>query len=70
MNFYFIKIILSYDNLTTTYMKCKLQGNTVAIFNSTILVSENNGRSIAASTTYLVTPNELIYNFQTYAGIR
>ena len=51
-------------------MKCKLQGNTVAIFNSTILVSENNGRSIAASTTYLVTPNELIYNFQTYAGIR
>ena len=34
-----------------------------------MIVSENNGRSIAADSTYLVTPDELIYNFQTYAGM-
>ncbi len=55
--------------MTTTYLGCQLQGQTVAIFNASILVSEDNGRSIASSNTYLVTPDQLIYNFQTYAGI-
>ena len=61
-------VLFSYQNLTTTNFGCLLQGQTVAIFNASILVSEDNGRSIANSNTYLVTPDQLIYNFQTYAG--
>ena len=55
--------------MTANYLKCKLQGNTVAIFNASLLVSQDNGRSVSDPSTYLVTPDELIYNFQTYAGL-
>jgi hypothetical protein len=49
-------------------LKCKLRGETIGIFNGTMLVSENYGRSNANPSTFFVTPDELIYNYQTYAG--
>jgi hypothetical protein len=33
-----------------------------------MLVNEDNGRSVGDSSTYLVTPDESIYNFQSFAG--
>ena len=54
--------------MTANYLLCKLQGSTVGLFNGSLIVSQDNGRSIADSSTFLVTPDELIYNFQTYAG--
>ena len=61
-------LILRYDNMTSNYLACKLQGSTVGIFNGSLIVSQDNGRSISDPKTFLVTPDELIYNFQTYAG--
>jgi hypothetical protein len=54
--------------MTSNYLACKLQGSTIGIFNGSLIVSQDNGRSISDPKTFLVTPDELIYNFQTYAG--
>ena len=68
-NFYQLKTSFKfrYETLNTTYLGCKLQGVTVALFNATILVSEDNGRSLTVPSAFFVTPGQLIYNFQTYA---
>ena len=57
-----------YKSLTTSNLYCKIQGNTIGNINATILTSENNGRSLADKKTFFVTPDEQIYNFQTFAG--
>ena len=40
----------------------------VAYFNSSILVTGDNGRSLASSSLFLVTSGDQIYNYVTYAG--
>ena len=54
--------------MTSNYLLCKLQGSRVGIFNGCLIVSQDNGRSVSDPNSFLVTPDELIYNFQTYAG--
>lgn len=60
---------LRYSDLTSSSLVCKLKGSQVGVFNASLLVSEDNGRSLSISTAFFVTPNEIIYNFQSYAGI-
>ncbi len=68
-NFFLIILLFErYDNLTSTSLTCRLKGSTIGIFNVSMIVSEDNGRSDEEDTMYYVTPGELLYNFQTYAG--
>jgi hypothetical protein len=49
-------------------MYCKLGGAYIGLFNASILVDQDNGRSLTLGSNYLVTADEQIYNFLTYAG--
>ena len=40
----------------------------MGVFNATLLVSEDNGRSATNSNAFFVTPNEVLYNYESYAG--
>ena len=48
-------------------MYCQLKKPEVSYFNASILVNNQYGRSLAVPTTYLVSPNDNLYHFQTYA---
>lgn len=50
-------------------MYCKLENTEVGVFNSSLLVSSQYGRSLTSSSSYFVTPDEKIYNYQSYAEI-
>jgi hypothetical protein len=58
----------SHEDLTKNNLKCKLKGSSIGNYNVSLLVDEGNGRSDAANTTYYVSPDESIYNYQSYAG--
>lgn len=49
-------------------MYCQLQKPEVNYFKSTILVSNEFGRSVASANMLYVSPDENLYHFQTYAG--
>ena len=55
---------LTYDH---TQLYCKLDNSEVSVFNTTLLISEEYGRSLASASLYYVTSDEKIYNFQSYA---
>ena len=57
-----------YTNISATLLKCKLKGQTIGLFNGTMIVSEDFGRSYSDPSAFLVTPDEEIYNFQTFSG--
>ena len=57
-----------YDNITTNALKCKLDSTEINVYNTSMLVSEEYGRSQTSRSAYLITPDEKIYNFQTYPG--
>ncbi len=40
----------------------------MALFNATMIISQDYGRSVIANTEYYITPDENVYNLQTYAG--
>lgn len=63
----FLKMF-SYANLTSSSLYCKLKGETVGLFNGTMIVSEDYGRSLSDPASFFVTPDESIYNYQTFAG--
>lgn len=50
-------------------MKCKLSGYEVNVFNGSILVSEQFGRSLTSRDAYLISPDEKFYNFRSFAEI-
>ncbi|RNA24183.1 fibrocystin-L isoform X1, partial [Brachionus plicatilis] len=60
---------LVYQNLTTDTLLCKLEGHEVNVYNATILVSEEYGRSLASSSIFYISADEKIYNFESYAKI-
>ena len=68
MGLYLFYSWLSYQNYTKSQFYCKLENSEVGVFNTTLLVSEEYGRSVAASAMYFVTPDEKIYNYQSFAG--
>lgn len=50
-------------------MYCKLENTEVGVFNNSLLVSSQYGRSLTSASIYYVTPDEKIYNYQSYAEI-
>ena len=60
--------MLRYQNFSTNLLYCKLDNSEVGIFNTTMLVSENYGRSLASPSIFYATPDEKLYNYQSYAG--
>ncbi|CAF0814130.1 unnamed protein product, partial [Brachionus calyciflorus] len=58
-----------YQNLTTDTLVCKLEGHEVNLFNATVLVSEEFGRSQSPPSLFYISPNDKIYNFMTYSEI-
>lgn len=60
---------LVYQNLTTDTLLCKLEGHEINVYNATVLVSEEYGRSLASSSIFYVSADEQIYNFESYAQI-
>ena len=57
-----------YFNLTQYQLICRLNKPEISFYNASILVSNDFGRSLSAASTFYVSPDENIYNFQTYAG--
>lgn len=51
-------------------MTCKLTGFEVDVYNATILVSEQYGRSLASRNSYLISRDEKFYNFRSFADIK
>ena len=46
---------------------CTLQGKSIGTFNATILFNSNI-HSVANANTYFISPDQIIYNYQVYAG--
>lgn len=60
---------LFYQNLTTSTLLCRLEGHEVNMYNATVLVSEQYGRSLASPSIFYISADEQIYNFESYAEI-
>ena len=60
---------LLYQNLTRNTLVCKLEGQEVNMFNASVLVSEEFGRSLASSSIFYISADEKIHNFESYAQI-
>jgi hypothetical protein len=58
-----------YGNLTVNSMVCKADRPEINYFNATILVNNQYGRSLVSPNKFYVSPNDNLYNFQTYARI-
>jgi hypothetical protein len=49
-------------------LRCKSENEEIGVFNVSMLVSEQYGRSLTAPENFFVTPNEMLYNVENYAG--
>jgi hypothetical protein len=51
-------------------VKCQLQGQTVGLFNVSVRFNTGSSSRLSSpsSDSYLITPDQIIYNYQTYAG--
>ncbi|CAF3431137.1 unnamed protein product [Rotaria sp. Silwood1] len=59
----------TYDNVTDTSLKCNFEGTEVGIFNLSMLVTNEYGRSLINSNLYRVSAMGDLYAFQSYAVI-
>lgn len=59
-----------YQNVTQNELVCRFEGKEINYFNSTILVSEEFGRSKIVPQNFFVSPDEQIYNFNSYPVIK
>ena len=50
-------------------MVCNADRPEINYFNATILVNNQYGRSLVSPNKFYVSPNDNLYNFQTYARI-
>lgn len=57
-----------FANLTQNKLECKANKPEVSYFNASMLVSNEFGRSLVSSSSFYVSPDDSLYNFQTYAG--
>lgn len=48
-------------------MVCKVTKPEINYFNASILVNNQYGRSLVSPNKFYVSPNDNLYNFQTYA---
>ncbi|CAF1092534.1 unnamed protein product, partial [Didymodactylos carnosus] len=58
-----------YTTLTATNLECNFEGSEVGLFNLSMLVSNQYGRTLANSNLFQVSGSEQLYNFQSYAAI-
>ncbi|CAF2963963.1 unnamed protein product [Rotaria sp. Silwood2] len=58
-----------YSNVTSTSLTCKFEDNEVGLFNISMLVTNEYGRSLTSSNLYRVSADENLYTFQSYAII-
>ncbi|CAF3954248.1 unnamed protein product [Rotaria sp. Silwood2] len=58
-----------YANVNNTYLKCNFEGTEVGIFNLSMLVTNEYGRSLVNSNLYRVSATGDLYTFQSYAVI-
>jgi len=49
-------------------LRCKSENEQIGLFNVSMHVNENFGRATIAPENFLVTPNEILYNVENYAG--
>ncbi|CAF3091006.1 unnamed protein product [Rotaria socialis] len=58
-----------YSNVTDNNLKCSFEGNEIGIFNVSMLVTEQYGRSSISPNLYRVSAAGNLYTFQSYAVI-
>ncbi|CAF3592631.1 unnamed protein product [Rotaria sordida] len=58
-----------YTNVTSTSLTCKFEDNEVGLFNISMIVTNEYGRSLTSSNLYRVSADENLYTFQSYAVI-
>ncbi len=56
-----------YQNISQNAIRCKLDRSEVGIYNASILINGEFGRSLTSNTAYYITPDEKPYNFLSYA---
>jgi len=59
----------NYSEVTTSKLQCSFDGNEVGIFNVSMIITNEYGRSAVRSDLYRVSPTSQLYNFQTYAVV-
>lgn len=59
----------NYSEITDTKLQCSFDSNEVGIFNVSMIVTNEYGRSAVRSDLYRVSPTSQLYNFQTYAVV-
>ncbi|CAF1300760.1 unnamed protein product, partial [Adineta ricciae] len=59
----------NYSIVTDTDLQCFFEGTEVGLFNISMLITNQYGRSSVNSNLYRVSSNEALYNFQSYAVI-
>ncbi|CAF1377186.1 unnamed protein product, partial [Adineta steineri] len=59
----------NYSVVTDTYLQCFFEGTEVGLFNISVLVTNQYGRTLVNSNLYRISANEKLYNFQSYAVI-
>ncbi len=56
-----------YQNITQNSIRCKLDRSEVGIYNASVLVNGEFGRSTTSNTAYYITPDEKPYNYLSFA---
>ena len=56
-----------YQNITQNAIRCKLDRSEVGIYNASVLVNGEFGRSLTSNTAYYITPDEKPYNYLSFA---
>jgi hypothetical protein len=58
-----------YAPVTQNSLTCRLGGSEVNRYNTSMIVNMEFGRSLTSPTSFLVSPDEQSYNFQTYSEV-
>ncbi|CAF3637436.1 unnamed protein product [Rotaria sp. Silwood1] len=58
-----------YTDVTDTSLTCNFEDNEVGLFNVSMLITNEYGRSLTSSNLYRVSADENLYTFQSYAVI-
>ena len=58
-----------FQEVTSSFIRCKVENVEVGYFRASMLVSNEYGRALTSLAISYVSPDENVYNFQTYAGV-
>ena len=57
-----------FANVTQNSLTCQANKPEISYFNVSMLVSNQYGRSVVSPSAFLVSPDDSLYNFQTFAS--